>query len=80
MNVIQTLGDYVNKVLDTNKDGKITVKDFIDLFPNYAVAIAVIFVDIVVGVAEYRVWDVGYKMTGDPFKAVGFVLVSAIPF
>jgi len=77
---VQTLGEYVKKVLDTNKDGKISFKDFIDLFPNYAVAIAVIFVDLVVAVAEYRVWDVGYQMTSDPLKAVGFVLISAVPF
>lgn len=80
MNIMQTLNEYVAKVLDTNKDGKITVKDFIDLFPNHSVAIAFIFVDIVVAAAEYRVWDIGYKMTGDPFKAAGFVLVSAVPF
>lgn len=77
---VQTLGDYVKKVLDTNKDGKITFKDFVDLFPNYAIAIAVVFVDLVVLVAEYRVWDVGYQMTKDPLKAAGFVLVSAVPF
>lgn len=80
MNIVQSLGEYVNKVLDTNKDGVITFKDFIDLFPNSAIAIAVIFVDLVVGVAEYRVWDVGYQITDDPFKAFGFVLISAIPF
>lgn len=80
MNAIQTLNEYVTNVLDTNKDGQVTIRDFIDLFPNSAIAIAVIFVDLVVAVAEYRVWDVGYQMTGDPYKALGFVLVSAIPF
>ena len=80
MNAIQSLGEYVTKVLDTNKDGQITIRDFIDLFPNSSIAIAVIFVDLVVAVAEYRVYDVGMQMTGDPLKAIGFVLVSAIPF
>jgi len=80
MNIVQSLGEYVNKVLDTNGDGRITFGDFVGLFPNYAVAIAIIFIDVVVLAAEYRVWDVGYQMTGDPFKAVGFVLVSAVPF
>jgi len=80
MNVVQSLGEYVNKVLDTNKDGRVSFKDFLDLFPNNSVAIAILFVDLVVGAAEYRVWDIGYKMTSDPLKAIGFVLVSAIPF
>ena len=80
MNIVQSLGEYVNKVLDTNGDGRITFGDFVGLFPNYAVAIAIIFIDVVVLAAEYRVWDVGYQMTNDPFKAVGFVLVSAVPF
>jgi len=75
MNIVQSLGEYVNKVLDTNGDGRITFGDFVGLFPNYAVAIAIIFIDVVVLAAEYRVWDVGYQMTSDPFKAVGFVLV-----
>lgn len=77
---MQTLSEYVNKVLDTNGDGVINLKDILGLFPNQAVAIAVLFVDLAVLVAEYRVYDVGYQMTGDPLKAVGFVLVSAIPF
>lgn len=80
MNITQTLGEYVNKVLDTNKDGRTDIKDLLDLFPSNAVAIAVLFVDLVVAAAEYRVWDVGYQMTGDPLKAIGFVLVSAVPF
>ena len=76
----QPLRDYVTKVLDTNKDGKVSIKDFIDLFPSFAVAIAVVFVDLVVAAAEYRVWDVGFQITKDPYKAIGFVLVSAFPF
>lgn len=80
MNAIQSLGEYVTKVLDTNKDGEINLRDFVDLFPNSSIAIAVIFVDLIVAVAEYRVFDVGFQMTHDPYKAIGFVLVSAIPF
>ena len=80
MNIVQSLGEYVNKVLDTNGDGRITFRDFVDLFPSSAVAIAIIFIDVVVLISEYRVWDVGYQMTDDPFKAVGFVAVSAVPF
>lgn len=80
MNIAKTLSEYVNQVLDTNKDGRTDIKDLLDLFPSNAVAIAVLFVDLVVMAAEYRVWDIGYKMTGDPLKAVGFVLVSAVPF
>ncbi len=80
MNITQTLGEYVNKVLDVNKDGRTDFKDLLGLFPNNAIAIAVLFVDLVVLAAEYRVWDVGYKMTEDPLKAIGFVLVSAVPF
>ena len=80
MNIVQSLGEYVNKVLDTNGDGRITFRDFVDLFPSSAVAIAIIFIDVVVLISEYRVWDVGYQMTADPFKAIGFVAVSAVPF
>ena len=81
MNPIQSLSEYVTNVLDTNRDGKITVRDFIDLFPNSSIGIAVAFVDLVVLVAEYRVFDVGMKIANQNiYKAFGFVLVSAIPF
>jgi hypothetical protein len=80
-NKVETLGMYIRKIFDTNKDGVITFKDFLGLFPNNAIAIAVIFVDLVVLVAEYRVFDVGMKITNnDWLKAIGFVLVSAVPF
>lgn len=80
MNAIQSLGTYVKNVLDTNHDGVVNIRDFVDLFPNSAIAVAVVFVDLVVAIAEYRVWDVGYQMTNDPLKAIGFVAVSAVPF
>lgn len=77
----ETLGGYIRKILDVNKDGVITFKDFLSLFPNNAIAIVVLFVDAVVLVAEYRVLDVGLQITNnDWLKAAGFVLVSAIPF
>lgn len=80
MKLTQTLGEYINNVLDTNKDGHTDIKDLLDLFPSNAVAIAVIFVDLLVLAAEYRVWDIGYQITDDPLKAIGFVLISAVPF
>jgi len=80
MNLVSGLREYANRVFDVNKDGVINIKDFFRLFPSQSVAIAVIFIDVVVLASEYRVWDVGYQMTGDIFKAIGFVLVSAVPF
>jgi len=79
-NPVNSFVNYARKVLDTDRNGVINFKDYIALFPNSAVAIAVMFVDLLVLVAEYRVWDVGYAITGDTYKAVGFVLVSAVPF
>lgn len=76
----KSLGDYAREVLDVNGDGKITVQDVIALFPSKAVMIAVLFVDLAVGIAEYRVFDVGWQITHDYLKALGFVLVSAVPF
>lgn len=78
--VMSALGEYVRGVLDTNGDGAVTFKDILGLFPSNAVAIAVLFLDIVVAVAEYRVWDFGLQLTGDPIKAAGFVILSAVPF
>ena len=63
-NVISTLGEYVKEVFDVNKDGTIDLKDILSMFPNSAVAIAVIVIDLLVLVAEYRVWDVAYTITG----------------
>src|SRR5512141_2596963 len=75
------LGQYVRDVFDLNKDGKVTFNEFVaTMIPNYAVAIAFIVVDLLMLVAEYRVWDVGITITGDPYKAMGFLLVSAVPF
>ena len=78
--VIETLGDYMTLIFDKDKDGIVTAKELLGVFPNHAVAVAVIFVDLLVLVAEYRVADFGYMLTGNVYKAIGFVLVSAIPF
>ena len=75
------LGQYVRDVFDLNKDGQVTLKEFFaTLIPNHAVGIAFLVVDLLMAVAEYRVWDVGMTITGDPYKALGFLLVSALPF
>jgi hypothetical protein len=74
-------GRYMQRVLDVDRDGVLSVKDFFSLFPSQAVGIAVVVLDLLVAVAEYRVWDVGMRITGgDYFKAAGFVAVSALPF
>ena len=78
--VIETLNEYMVQVFDKNKDGVVTLKEFMSIFPNYAVGIAILFVDLLVLVAEYRVWDFGFTVTGNPYKAIGFVIVSAVPF
>ena len=78
--VMQTLNEYMVNVFDKNKDGVVTFKEFMSIFPNYAVAIAILFVDVLVLVAEYRVFDFGYTVTQNVYKAIGFVLVSAVPF
>ena len=78
--VIDTLSDYIGQVFDQDGDGIVTLKEFMQIFPNMAIPIAIIFVDLLVMVAEYRVWSFGLLITGNPWLAIGFVLVSAIPF
>lgn len=78
--VFETLGDYMRQVFDADNDGIVSFKEAFSFFPNFAVPIAIMFVDILVLAAEYRVWDFGMYVTGDPIKAAGFVLVSAVPF
>jgi len=73
-NIFKTLGAYVTEVLDNDKDGAVSFEEVLGIFPNSAVAIAFVVVDLLVLVAEYRVWDVGMTITsGDPYKALGFV-------
>lgn len=80
-NVFSAFGEYVRGVLDRNKNGRIDFKEILGLFPNSAIAIAALFVDLVVLIGEYRVFDFGMRVTNnDYFKAAGFVLASAVPF
>lgn len=77
----QNFGEWFREVFDLNNDGKVTLKEFFAvLVPNHAVAISLLVVDLLALVAEYRVWDVGVTLTHDPYKALGFVLVSIVPF
>ena len=50
--VIETLNDYMTNIFDRDKDGIVTVKELFSVFPNYAVAIAVLFVDLLVLVVQ----------------------------
>lgn len=75
------LGEYVGAVLGLNQKGKTSWKSFFSVtIPSNAVPIAIIVVDLIMLAAEYRVWDIGYQLTGSPYKAIGFVLISAVPF
>lgn len=77
-----SLGKYMLDIFDLDGDGRVTFKEFFSvLVPSYAVAIALLVVDLLALAAEYRVWDVGMTITGgDVLKAIGFVLVSLVPF
>lgn len=59
-----------------NRDGKFTVADL----PNHAVLIVGLVVDVVMLFAEYRVYQVGYRLTNNHMLAFGFVAVSSVPF
>ena len=59
-----------------NNDGHFTMGDL----PNKAVLIVGGVVDLVVLFAEYRVYMVGYALTGSVMLALGFVAVSSLPF
>lgn len=81
MNWQKNFSDYVKGVVDKNKDGKVSFKEFLDLFPNHGIAIAVIVLDLLVLLGEYRVFDVAMYITdGNIWKALGFVAVSGVPF
>lgn len=79
-NVFESLGDYMRDVFDKDGDGVVSLKEAFGVFPNMAIPIAIMFVDVLVMVSEYRVWQFGYYVTGDEILAIGFVLVSAVPF
>ena len=78
--VIDTLNDYITQVFDQDGNGIVTLKEIMQVFPNMAIPIALVFVDLLLLVAEYRVWSFGLLITGSPYLAIGFVLVSAVPF
>jgi hypothetical protein len=81
-NKSSALGDYVKSVFDLNKDGHVSIKEFLHtLVPSQAVGIALLVVDALALIGEYRVWQVGMHMSqGDPYKAMGYVAVSLVPF
>ena len=80
--VSTALGEYVKEVFDLNKDGRVTFKEFLTtLVPMQAVGLALIVVDILALLGEYRVWSVGMHITNnDPYASAGFVAVSLVPF
>ncbi len=81
-NTSRNLGEYVKNIFDLNKDGRVTVGEFFStLLPNNAIKIALLVVDALALLGEYRVWQVGMHVTGnDPYAAAGFVAVSLVPF
>lgn len=80
MDILESLNDYMTKVFDADGSGSVSFKEVLLKLTHSAPAIALIVVDILVVAAEIRVWDVGMQMTGSGWKAIGFVLVSALPF
>jgi len=80
MSGLNSLNDYMNKVFDANGDGRVSLKEFMHRFSHSAPALAMVVVDLLVIAAEIRVWDMGMEMTKNGWKAVSFVLISAIPF
>ena len=77
---LEQLDEYVTTVFDKNGDGRVDLKEIMASIPNMTVVLVGLFVELAVLVAEYRVADVGFAITGSYLKAAGFVLVSALPF
>lgn len=69
------LANWIDSVFGNN-DGRLTLSDAAKSAP----AIVAVVVDIIMLVAEYRVLEVGHRLTGSWLLAVGFVAVSSIPF
>lgn len=63
-----------------NNDGVFDLRDLFYGLPNHAVAIVVLIADIAMLVAELRVWEVGKSLTNSSLLALGFVMVSSVPF
>lgn len=75
MKLIDEVEKFYDRVFGNN-DGKFNIKDL----PNGAPAIVAGVVDVVMLVAEYRVFSAGLTLTHNPFLAIGFLAVSSIPF
>jgi hypothetical protein len=80
MNIFDKTNEFLREVFDANGDGNISIKEVLMALAHHAPALLLFFVDVVVIVAEFRVYDAGYQMTHYWIKAMGFVLVSALPF
>lgn len=80
-NPLEDFYSYIKGVFDTDKDGSVSIKETFLGVAGSAPLVIAIFVEILVMVAEFRVWDLGVNITGGNFvKALGFVLISAVPF
>lgn len=75
MNAVDKLKSFYDRVFG-NADGKFDIKDL----PNGAPAIVVAVIDIVMLVAEYRVFEVGNTLTGKWILGLGFVAISSVPY
>lgn len=71
----KSLASWLDEVFG-NRDGKLDFKDL----PNGAPGIVLLIVDILMLVAEYRVFSAGYTLTQNTLLAIGFVAVSSVPF
>jgi len=73
--------EYLKDVFDTDKDGEVSAKEVFISFASFAPIVIAVFVEIMVGIAEVRVWDLGMQITqNNAWKAIGFVMISATPF
>ena len=75
MSILDDVEKFYDRVFGNN-DGVFNFKDITKSAP----AIVTIVVDIAMLVAEYRVYSVGLHLTGNPLLALGFVMVSSVPF
>ena len=80
-NQIDEFGKYIRDLFDTDKNGEVSPKEMFIAAASLAPVAIALFVEILVGVAEVRVWDLGMQLTqNNDWKALGFVLISAVPF
>ncbi|MCP4143215.1 MAG: hypothetical protein GY755_23495 [Chloroflexi bacterium] len=72
----KNLAEWIDKNFG-NRDGRLTIKDFLGNAPMVAFVVA----DLVMLIAEYRVFMVGMELTNDDYiLSLGFILVSSLPF